>query len=135
MSSVRAALAIHSKENCHPFERLRLSGRSRKIVIRSNDSGYLLEKIVILSNGSGYPFEKNRHPFERLDELSVKNNCQPRYCSKPLLLPKPFATNESKNVSSNNSSKRCLPSPHKFSRYIFCCIAFFAFTTFNYRYN
>ena len=58
MSSVRAALAIRSKENCHPFERLRLSGRSRKIVIRSNDSGYLLEKIVILSNGSGYPFEK-----------------------------------------------------------------------------
>ena len=38
----------------------------RKIVIPSNDSGYLLEKIVIRSNGS------------------VRNNRQPRYCYKSL---------------------------------------------------
>ena len=133
MSSVRAALAIRSKENCHPFERLGLS-------VRKNCHPF--ERL-------GLSVRKNRHPFERLDELSVKNNCQPRYCSKPLLLLKPFATNLSKNVTSSNSSKRCLPSPlawvasvsvwfrslllnrtetlatqatspHKFSRYIFC---------------
>ena len=61
-------IVIRSKEECQPFERLRLSRRLRKIVIRST--------------GSGYPFEENCHAFERL-ELSVQNNCQPRYCSKP----------------------------------------------------
>ena len=34
-----------------------------------------------------------------------------------------------------DSSKRLLPSPHEFSRYIFYWIAFFAFITFDYRYN
>ena len=34
-----------------------------------------------------------------------------------------------------DSSKRRLPSPHEFSRYIFYWIAFFAFITFDYRYN
>ena len=62
--------------------------RSRKIVIRLNGSDYPLEKIVISSDGSGYP-------FERL-ELSVQNNCQPRYFSKSPS-PEPFATKLSKN--------------------------------------
>ena len=60
-----------------------------------------------------------------------------RYCSKPLSL-EPFTTNLSKNVSLNdlrNSSKRYLPSPHEFSRYIFRWIALFAFITFDYRYQ
>ena len=34
-----------------------------------------------------------------------------------------------------NSSKRRLPSPHEFSWYIFCWLAFFAFITFDYRYK
>ena len=60
-----------------------------------------------------------------------------RYCFKPLSL-EPFTTNLSKNVSLNdlrNSSKRYLPSPHEFSRYIFRWIALFAFITFDYRYQ
>ena len=60
-----------------------------------------------------------------------------RYCSKPLSL-EPFTTNLSKNVSLNdfrNSSKRYLPSPHEFSRYIFRWIALLAFITFDYRYQ
>ena len=122
------------EKKCHPFERLWLSVRKR-IVIPSNDLGYpgVREKLSSVRTTRAIRWKKlssfrtarairskNRHPFERLNELSIKNNCQPRYCSKPLLLPKPFATNLSKNVSSNNSSKRCLSSPHKFSRYIFC---------------
>ena len=41
-------------------------------------------------------------------------------CDKPV----------SKNVSLNNSYKRCSTSPHEFSLYIFCWITFFAFITF-----
>ena len=97
----------------------------RKIVIRSNGWSYPFEKIVIRrSNDSGYLLEKNVIPSKAA-----------RYYSKPLSR-EPFATNLSKTVSLNglrNSSKRCLPSPHEFSRYIFCWIAFFSFITFDYR--
>lgn len=56
---------------------------SRKIVMRSNGSGYPSGKIVIhRSNGLAIR-SKNCHPFQRL-ELSVPKYCQPLYCSKPL---------------------------------------------------
>ena len=56
---------------------------SRKIVMRSNDSGYPSGKIVIhRSNGLAIR-SKNCHPFQRL-ELSVPKYCLPLYCSKPL---------------------------------------------------
>ena len=69
---------------------------SRKIVIPSNDSGYSLEKIVIRSKQSSAAL---------LFQITS---------------PEPFATNLSKDVSLNNSSKRCLLWSHEFSRYIFC---------------
>ena len=124
--------------------------------ICSNSSGYLLGKkmssLILNNSGCYYPFVKNCHPFERfglsvskdchllkencrpfeLLKLSVTKQCQLHYCSKPLS-PEPFVTNLSKNV--NNSSKSCLPSPHRFSRYIFRWIAFFALITFHYRYK
>ena len=43
----------------------------------------LFQRYGIRWNDSGCPFENNCHPFERL-ELSVQNNCQLRYSSKPL---------------------------------------------------
>ena len=46
-----------------------------------------------------------------------------------------FLMNLSKNVSLNNSSKRCLPLPHEFPWCIFCWMAFFAFITFDSCYN
>ena len=79
----------------------------------------------------GYPFEqprlsvqKNCHPFERLGLplRTVRTACQLRYCSKTIS-PEQFATNLSENV--HNSSKRCLPSPHVLSRYIFYSIHLF----------
>ena len=85
------------QKNCHPFERHWLSVRKRNFI-----------------PWNYYPFEKNCHPFafewlrlsvgkmssqfERL-ELSVQNNCHPRYCSKPLSTELLIATNVSKNVS------------------------------------
>lgn len=88
----------------------------------------------------GYPFEqprlsvqKNCHPFERLGLplRTVRTACQLRYCSKTIS-PEQFATNLSENV--HNSSKRCLPSPHVLSRYIFYSIhLFFFFITVDYR--
>ena len=65
----------------------------KKIVIRSNNLGYLFEKrmssiwmasdicskklIAIHSNGLGYPFEKNCYLFERLGLSIRKRNCPP----------------------------------------------------------
>ena len=109
----------------------------------------LFQRFRIGSNGSGYPFKKNCHLFEQLGlydrrKLSLvwtacsmhskQYYCQPHYCSKSPL-PEPFAMNLSKTVSLNHSSKRCLPSSHEFSQYIFCWIAFFAFTTLDYHYR
>ena len=48
--------------------------RSKKIVIRSNGSGYPFEK-EMSSNDSGYPFEKTCYPSERLG-LSVWKETQ-----------------------------------------------------------
>ena len=83
-------IVIHLNGTGYPFEigisSLRATIHSRKIVIRSR------------SNGSGCPVEKNCHPFEQL-ELSVQNNCHPRYCSKPFSPELLIATNVSKNVS------------------------------------
>ena len=131
------------------------------LLLEITDScGRLFQRFGIPSNGSGYPFEKNCHPFKKEMSslrlrLSVREKSpsvrrarairwkklssvlMARYCSKPLPL-EPFTTNLSKNVSLNdlrNSSKRYLPSPHEFSRYIFHWIALFAFTTFDYRYQ
>ena len=80
LSSVRTALAIRLKKECHPW----------------NDSGYpfqenchpfnQIERLelsigkrnVIPSNDSGYPFEKNCHRFERV-ELSVSRATVPNH--------------------------------------------------------
>ena len=89
-----------------------VKGFSKDIGIRSNGSGYLLEKVVIRSNGSLL--------------LQTTFNGAVR--------DEPVKTNVSFN-DVRNSSKRCLRSPHEFSRYIFCWIAFFAFITFDYHYK
>ena len=109
----------------------------------------LFQRFGIGSKGSGYPFKKNCYLFEQLGlydrrKLSLvwtacsmhskQYYCQPHYCSKSPS-PEPFAMNLSKTVSLNDSSKRCLPSSHEFSQYIFCWIAFFAFTTLDYHYR
>ena len=92
--------------------------RSNRLGIRSNSPGYPSKKTAIRSNGSGYPLR------------TVRTACQLRYCSKTIS-PEQFATNLSENV--HNSSKRCLPSPHVLSRYIFYSIHLFFFITVDYR--
>ena len=114
---------------------------------------------MISLNSLGYPLEKKCHPFKQL-RFSVQKNCHPferlgyparnklsstwtaqvinsKQLSAALLFQTTFnqtvCANLSKNVSLNNSSKRCLPSPHEFSPYIFCWIAIFAFITLDYR--
>ena len=102
------------EKNCHPFWRLCVSVRKRN-AIPSNDSGYPFQKIVSHSISSSFPFKTI------VSRATVQNHFHP--------------TNLSENVRLNNSSTRCLPSPHEFSRYIFCWIAFFAFLTFDHRYQ
>ena len=117
--SIRTTRVIRSKKKCHPFECLRLSVR------------------------------KNRHLFERLG-LSVREKLSsfrtaPAVRSKKSSSVRTARVIRSKQLSAallflttsftravcdepvtkcelikNNSSKRCLPSPHEFSRYIFC---------------
>jgi len=118
--SVRTARVIHSKKKCHPC-RTSKAIRSRKIVILSNGSGCPFEKIVIRSNGSSYPFK-----------TIVSRATVPNHFFHPSRL---LRTCQKCKLIINNSSKRCLPSPHEFSRYIFCWIAFFTFIIFDYRYK
>ena len=111
----RLGLSVGKKTQSIPskvFERHRLI-RLRRTVIRSNSSGYPLEKIVIRSSCSGYPFEENCNPFERL-ELSRRS----KELSAALLFQITFtrAVRDENHVSLNNSSKRPLPSSYELSR-------------------
>ena len=130
-----------SEISCYTkLPRIVVKGFSKDLI--SVRSGYPLEKIVIRSKGSG-----NCHPFERLG-LSVWRKLSSVRTARAILSKQLSASlvfrntftravcdEVSKNVSLNNSYKRCLPSPHEFSRYILYWIAFFAFITFDYRYN
>ena len=99
----------------------------------------LVQRFGIGSNDSDYLFEKNCHSFERL-RLFIGKNChaferlRSKRSSAALLFqitsPKPFATNLSKDVSLNNSSKRSLLSSHEFSRYIFLLNSLLCFHNF-----
>ena len=83
MSSVRTALANRSKKKISSLQTTQAI-HLRKIVFRSNTLGYPLDKeISSLRMTQANPFEKNCHPFERL-ELSVgksfhplEENCHP----------------------------------------------------------
>ena len=91
------SLRLSFEKNFHPFERLgKLSSFRTARVIR-------LKKIVIRSNGSSYPF-KTIVTF-----ATVPKHFHPSHLRRTY----------QKNLSLNNSYKRCLPSPHEFSRYIF----------------
>ena len=89
-----------------------------KNAIHSNSSGFPFKKTVIRSKGWGYPA---RNKLSSTWTAQVINSKQ---LSAALLFQTTFnqtvCANLSKNVSLNNSSKRCLLSSHEFSRYIFC---------------
>jgi len=116
-------------------------------MISLNSPGYPLEKNAIHSNSSGFPLKKTvirskGWGYRAWNKLSSTRTAQV-INSKQLSVLLPFQTTFtqavcaklSKNVSLNNSSKRCLPSSHEFSQYIFCWIAIFAFITLDYRYT
>ena len=113
MSSVRVTQAIRSLKKLLPARKASVI-RWKKIAILSNGSGFPFQKIftrsvrkarttnsktfVICSNGSSYPFKTTVSP------ATIQNHFH----------PSPLATNLSQKI------KRCLPSTHEFSRYIFC---------------
>ena len=109
-----------------------MKGFSKDLVLGWTAQTIHSKKIVICSNSLDYMIKENCHLFEQL-MLAFKTIL----LSATLLLQitEPFAMNLSKTVSLNDSSKHCLPSPHEFSPYIFCWIAFFAFITFDYHYK
>ena len=116
-SSIIPSLSILNIWWCGGLTALKLSSVRKRNVNPSNDSGYpdvweklsfvrpardiRSKKIVTRSNASSYPFKTI------VSRATVPNHS--------LLLPEPFATNLSKTVSSNNSSKPCLPLSHEFS--------------------
>ena len=112
-----------------------MKGFSKDLVLGWTAQAIHSKKIVICSNSLDYMIEENCHLFERL-VLCIQNNIIVSHTIVPNHLhPEPFAMNLSKTVRLNDSSKRCLPSSHEFSQYIFCWIAFFAFTTLDYHYR
>ena len=95
---------------------------------------------ICLQKKGLHPFEcfwlsdgKNCHPpFKQLG-LSIPNNCQPRYCSKPLHPSRLRRTWQ--KIMWIIILLALLLSPHECSRYIFCWIAFFVFIAFDYHYK
>ena len=116
---------IRSNGSSYPFEKemsflqlLRLSVRTKLLSVRkARRQNIRSKKIVIYSNRSSYPFKTI------VRRASVPKHFHPsrlrRTCQKI-----------------SKSCKRCLPSPHEFSRYIFCLTALYTFITFDlYRYK
>lgn len=113
MSSVRVTQAIRSLKKLLPARKASVI-RWKKIAILSNGSGFPFQKIftrsvrkarttnsktfVICSNGSSYPFKTTVSPATIQNHFHLS----------------PLATNLSQKI------KRCLPSTHEFSWYIFC---------------
>ena len=95
---------------------------------------------ICLQKKGLHPFEcfwlsdgKNCHPPFKQLRLSIPNNCQPRYCSKPLHPSRLRRTWQ--KIMWIIILLALLLSPHECSRYIFCWIAFFVFIAFDYHYN
>ena len=72
---------------------------------------------------------------KKLSSVRSARAVRSKQLSVALLFQIPFVCDAPVKKCTYNSSKRCLPSPHEFSWYIFCWIAFFAFITFDYRYK
>ena len=81
------------------FQRLRLSVREKLSFLRTTQAIHW-KKLSSVRTA----------PFETIVSRAIVPNRS----------PEPFATNLSRDVSLNNSSKSCLLSSHEFSRYIFC---------------
>ena len=115
----------------------------------------LFQRFGIRSNGSGFAFETNCQRITerqvsvekklsaavrtarsiRSKKLVIRLNGSSFRCSKLLSPDHLSRLRRKENGNVVNSSKRCLPSPHEFSRYIFCWIALLASIAFDYCYT
>ena len=103
--SVRTATAIRSKKNCHPFECLMLSVREKLSSFRTPRA---VRSKKSLSARTARAIRSNQLPAALLFQTTSFTRA---VCDEPV---------KKCELIINNSSKRCLPSPHEFSRYIFC---------------
>ena len=118
--SVRTAKAVRSKKKCHPFECLRL-------YVREKLSSFRTPRAVRSKKSSSVRTGRAIRSKQLSAALLFQSTSFTRaVCDEPV---------KKCELIIYNSSKRCLPSPHEFSRYIFCWVAFFAFITLDYRYK
>ena len=103
--SVRTATAIRSKKKCHPFECLMLSVREK---LSSFPTPRAVRSKKSLSVRTARAIRSNQLPAALLFQTTSFTQA---VCDEPV---------KKCELIINNSSKRCLPSPHEFSRYIFC---------------
>ena len=103
--SVRTATAIRSKKKCHPFECLMLSVREKLSSFRTPRA---VRSKKSLSVRTAWAIRSNQLPAALLFQTTSFTRA---VCDEPV---------KKCELIINNSSKRCLPSPHEFSRYIFC---------------
>ena len=103
--SVRTATAIRSKKKCHPFECLMLSVREKLSSFRTPRA---VRSKKSLSARTARAIRSNQLPAALLFQTTSFTRA---VCDEPV---------KKCELIINNSSKRCLPSPHEFSRYIFC---------------
>ena len=103
--SVRTATAIRSKKKCHPFECLMLSVREKLSSFRTPRA---VRSKKSLSVRTARAIRSNQLPAALLFQTTSFTRA---VCDEPV---------KKCELIINNSSKHCLPSPHEFSRYIFC---------------
>ena len=103
--SVRTARAIRSKKKCHPFECLMLSVREKLSSFRTPRAVHSKKS---LSVRTARAIRSNQLPAALLFQTTSFTRA---VCDEPV---------KKCELIINNSSKRCSPSPHEFSRYIFC---------------
>ena len=103
--SVRTARAIRSKKKCHPFECLMLSVREKLSSFRTPRA---VRSKKSLSVRTARAIRSNQLPAALLFQTTSFTRA---VCDEPV---------KKCELIINNSSKRCSPSPHEFSRYIFC---------------
>ena len=103
--SVRTATAIRSKKKCHPFECLMLSVREKLSSFRTPRA---VRSKKSLSVRTARAIRSNQLPAALLFQTTSFTRA---VCDEPV---------KKCELIINNSSKRCSPSPHEFSRYIFC---------------
>ena len=145
LNALRTAHTNNPRISCYTklliVERVSLSSYFKDLVSARTAPAMRSKQIVNEERSVKYPLEKKLSAAVRTarsirsKKLVIRLNGSSFRCSKLLSPDHLSRLRRKENGNVVNSSKRCLPSPHEFSRYIFCWIALLASIAFDYCYT